>query len=54
VQSIIGGLEGVQKRYDEVNGDQGWLERVRREGNSRARKVASKRIMEIKKVVGLL
>jgi tryptophanyl-tRNA synthetase len=54
IQSIILGLEGIQRRYNDVYGDRKWLERVRQEGNSRAREVAGKRILEIKKVVGLL
>ena len=53
-ESIVMGLNGIQERYGEVKGDQGWLETVRREGNGRAREVASRRISEVKRAVGLL
>jgi len=53
-QSVVDGLKDIQRRYEEVRGDRGWLERVRREGNERAREVASQRISQIKRIVGLL
>jgi tryptophanyl-tRNA synthetase len=53
-QSVVDGLKDIQRRYEEVSGDRGWFERVRREGNERAREVASQRISQIKRIVGLL
>jgi len=53
-QSVVDGLKDIQRRYEEVSGDRGWLERVRTEGNERAREVASQRISQIKRIVGLL
>lgn len=53
-ESVVSGLEGIQGRYEEVKGDKKWLERVRREGNEKARGIASERIKEIKRIVGLL
>jgi tryptophanyl-tRNA synthetase len=53
-ESIIKGLEVVRARYEQVKGDEGWLERVRRDGNGRAKDVASRRMVEIKRAVGLL
>ena len=53
-QSVVDGLKDIQRRYEEVSGDRGWLERARREGNERAREVASQRISQIKRIVGLL
>jgi len=52
-KAVIRGLEPVRERYEQVRGDKEWLERVRRRGNERARKVASERIKKIKEVVGL-
>lgn len=53
-ESIITALSEIQSRYNQVNRDKSWLERVRKEGNERARQISSKRITEIKRVVGLL
>jgi tryptophanyl-tRNA synthetase len=51
--TIIKGLEPIQKRYAEVKGDTAWLEKVRRHGNQRARRVAVERMEMIKSLVGL-
>jgi len=51
--AVIRGLEPVRQRYEQVRGDVQWLERVRREGNGRAREVARERIKKIKEIVGL-
>lgn len=53
-ESMINALSGIQERYEEVRGNTAWLEKVRKDGNERARDIASRRIMEIKKVVGLI
>ena len=53
-ESIITALSGIQSRYNQVKEDKSWLEKVRKEGNERARQIASQRITEIKRVVGLL
>ena len=53
-ESIITALAVIQSRYNQVKEDKSWLERVRKEGNAKARQVASQRITEIKRVVGLL
>jgi tryptophanyl-tRNA synthetase len=52
-KAVIRGLEPVRERYEQVRGDKQWLERVRREGNERAREVARERINKIKEIVGL-
>lgn len=53
-KAVIRGLEPVRERYEKVKGDKNWLERVRHEGNEKARKFARERIKLIKKVVGLI
>jgi tryptophanyl-tRNA synthetase len=53
-ESIVIALSGIQSRYHQVKEDKLWLERVRKEGNERARQIASQRITEIKRAVGLL
>jgi tryptophanyl-tRNA synthetase len=53
-EGVVGGLRGIRERFEGVRGDKGWLGRVRREGNGRAREVAGERIREIKRIVGLL
>jgi tryptophanyl-tRNA synthetase len=52
--SVISALSGIQTRYERVRGDKSWLEKARKDGNERARQVASQRITEIKRVMGLL
>ena len=53
-ESIITSLSEIQSRYNQVREDKLWLEKMRKDGNERARQVASQRIKEVKRVVGLL
>jgi tryptophanyl-tRNA synthetase len=52
-ESIIAGLAPIQERYKQVASNRQWLTMMRLEGNSRAREIAARRMMEIKKIVGL-
>lgn len=52
-KAVIQGLEPVRERYEKVKGDKDWLERVRRQGNEKARGIAGQRIKLIKEIVGL-
>lgn len=53
-ESIIAGLSPIQERYQQVKNNDPWLVKVKKEGNERARAIASKRMTEIKRIVGLL
>jgi tryptophanyl-tRNA synthetase len=53
-EAIVKALGPIQARFAEVNNDKDWLERVRKNGNERARQVASERMSLIKETIGLL
>ena len=53
-EGIITELSGIQERYEQIRGDKSWLERAKKEGNEQARQVANERMIEIKRVVGLI
>jgi tryptophanyl-tRNA synthetase len=53
-EAIVDALVPIQARYAEVKDNADWLEKVRKDGNEKARQVASERIKQIKKAVGLL
>ena len=53
-ESTISALSEIQSRYEQGRRDKSWLEKARKDGNERARHVASHRITQIKKVVGLI
>src|SRR5271156_5620461 len=53
-EAVAKELVNIQARYKEVWGNKDWLEQMRKLGNARARDIASERMIEIKKTVGLL
>jgi len=53
-EAVTKELVSIQARYKEVWGNRDWLEEMRKLGNARAREIASERMVEIKKTIGLL